>query len=303
MITRGSKFFLGAAVVGFLTAVVYGMLTGASAHGGITNVFVEGAVVDSIVGPLTFGWKGWVGDQVGYSILMGFSGTMAVLAGFTLVFRDGDAEAVLGASGVDVPAGGSTAQIQQLRVVTPTALSYWPLLAAFGVGLVIVGLSFSSVLFVIGVILLIVAGVEWTVTAWSESATGDPEENRQVRNRFMHPIEIPVGATLAAALIVFCFSRVLLAVSKLTAVYLVILVAAGVFAVALAIASRPQIKRSLLVGALLAFGVAIIAGGIIGGIVGPNDREHHGTEEESFPAPRSGAPEQLIGLDGPTAEY
>ena len=77
MITRGSKFFYAAAVVGFVTAIVYGFLTGAAAHSGVIGVFQDGDVVNSIVGPLTFGWKGWVGDHVGYSVLMGFAAVMA----------------------------------------------------------------------------------------------------------------------------------------------------------------------------------------------------------------------------------
>ena len=55
MITRGSKFFYAAAVVGFVTAIVYGFLTGAAAHSGVIGVFQDGDVVNSIVGPLTFG--------------------------------------------------------------------------------------------------------------------------------------------------------------------------------------------------------------------------------------------------------
>jgi hypothetical protein len=61
MITRGSKFFYGAAVVGWFTAVVYGFVTGAADHSGTLAVFSQGDVVNSLVGPLSFGWKGWVG--------------------------------------------------------------------------------------------------------------------------------------------------------------------------------------------------------------------------------------------------
>ena len=38
MITRGSKFFYAAAVVGFAAAVVYGFLSGAAAHSGVIGV-------------------------------------------------------------------------------------------------------------------------------------------------------------------------------------------------------------------------------------------------------------------------
>lgn len=298
MITRGSKYFYGAAVVGVITALVYGFITGASANGGVLNVFDEGNLVNSVVGPLSFGWKGWVGDQVGYSILMAFAGTMAVLGGFTSAFRDGSPEALAELEGATVE-NGRVAGGVDLRVATPQGLTYWPIVAAFSVGAVIVGLAVSSTLFVIGCIGLVVATVEWTVRAWSERATGDPAENKAIRDKFMHPLEIPIGATIGVALIVFAMSRILLAVSKVGAVFVIIILAAVIFAAAVAIANRPQLKRSMLVGALLVGGVVIIGGGIVGGIVGQREIEKkHGGEEESLavsptPAPAAGA----VGLD------
>jgi hypothetical protein len=94
-------------------------------------------------------------------------------------------------------------------------------------------------------------------------------------------------------------SRILLAVSRLGAVFVIIGVAVGVFGVALLLASRPQLKRSILVGALLVFGVLLIAGGIAGGVAGPNDREEHHGAEEGAPVTTSGS----ISLDGSTVGY
>src|SRR5689334_19736230 len=125
MITRGSKFFYAAAVVGFAAAVVYGFLSGAAEHSGVIGVFQEGDVVNSIVGPLTFGWKGWVGDHVGYSVLMGFAAVMAALGGFSTAFRDGSADVLVQMEGGDVATAANPA------VLTPIGLSYWPLVGAF----------------------------------------------------------------------------------------------------------------------------------------------------------------------------
>ena len=133
MITRGSKFFYGAAAVAFLTALVYGFVTGASANGGVLNVFSDGNVVNSIIGPISFGWKGWVGDQVGYSILMGFAGVMVVIGGMTSIFRDGSPEALAELQGATVEKGEITGARVDLRVETPQGLSFWPVLAAFWV--------------------------------------------------------------------------------------------------------------------------------------------------------------------------
>ena len=282
MITRGSKFFYGAAAVAFLTALVYGFVTGASANGGVLNVFSDGNVVNSIIGPISFGWKGWVGDQVGYSILMGFAGVMVVIGGMTSIFRDGSPEALAELQGATVEKGEITGARVDLRVATPQGLSFWPVLAAFSVGAAIVGLAVSSVLFVIGCIGLVVAGVEWTVKAWSERATGDPERNQAIRDHLMHPLEIPVGATLGIGLVIFCMSRILLAVSKVGAVFVIIILATVIFVVAILLANRPHLKRSMMVGALLLFGVLIIGGGIVGGVAGPREAEHPEDQEKSL---------------------
>jgi len=298
MITRGSKYFFGAAAVAFVTALFYGLLTGAARHGGIIAVLGGDGAVDALVGPLTFGWKGGVGDQVGYAVLMGFAAIMAVLGGFHVVFRDGSAEGL-----VQIQGSGVTATNADLRVVVAQGLSYWPILGAFSAGAVIIGLAVSPLLFMIGCVGLVVTGAEWTVRAWSERATDDTATNVAVRNKLMHPIEIPVGATLAALAIIFLMSRILLAVSKVGAVFVIIGVAVIVFGVAILLASRPELKRSVLVGALLAGGVLLLVGGIAGGIVGPSERKKHSESgEEGAPAAvtvTSGS----IGLDGTTVGY
>jgi hypothetical protein len=288
MITRGSKYFFGAAVVGYLTALLYGFITAATVQGGVTAIFQDGGAVDAIVGPISFGWKGLVGDQVGYSILMGFAGVMAVMGGFTSAFRDGSPEAIAQVSGGTVEDGRVSGGVD-LRVTTPQGLDVWPIVGAFSVAAAIVGLAVSSTLFVIACIGLVVVAVEWTVRAWADRATGDPEQNRAIRARFMHPIEIPVGATIGIGLIIFSMSRILLAVSKLGAVFVIIILASAIFGVAILLATRPQLKRSVMVGALLVGGLLIIGGGIAGGIAGPREsKDHH---------------EESLAVDGPTVGY
>jgi hypothetical protein len=305
MITRGSKFFFGAGAVGYLTALIYGFVTGAAAHGGVLDVFSNGDLVNSIIGPISFGWKGWVGDQVGYSILMGFAGVMIVMGGFTSVFRDGSPEALAELQGATVEKGEITGARVDLRVATPQGLSFWPILTAFSAGAVIVGLTFSSVLFVIGCLGLVVAGVEWTIKAWSERATGDPAQNKAIRDHMMHPLEIPIGATLLIGLVILSMSQMLLAVSHVGAVFFIIILATVVFVVAILLANRPNLKRSAMVGALLVFGVFIIAGGILGGVAAQSETENDSGEESL------GVPSHVvevpsaghIGIDGPAVGH
>ncbi len=266
MITRASKFFYGAALLAFLAAVLYGFLTGASDHSGALAVFSKGDVVNSIVGPLTFGWKGWVGDHVGYSVLMGFAGVMAALGGFSTAFRDGNAEAI--------------AQVEHVTgnppVTVPIGLSYWPLVAAFGVGVTIVGLAVDPVFFVVGLVVLAIATVSWTVRAWAERATGDQTANRELRHTLMDPLEVPVLAVLTAAIIILCVSRLLLAIPQSVAVYVIIGVAIVVFGLAFLLASRPELKRSVVVAVLLIGGLVVIGAGIAGGVAGEQTHEESG---------------------------
>lgn len=275
MITRGSKFFYGAAGIAFITALVFGFITGASAHGGVTAVFQNGSVVDSIVGPLTFGWKGWVGDQLGYATLMGFAGIMAVLGGFQTAFRDGDAESIIPLQGE-----GTTAETADLRVVTPQGLSPWPIVGALSAALVVVGLAMSTATFIVGVVLMAVVAVEWTVRAWSERLTLDPVENAELRGKLMGPINIPVGGILIVGLIMFLVSRILLALPATASVFFIIIVAAAIFGVAVLLGSRPDLKRSVTLTVLVVGAILLIAGGIAGGMAGSYDGgEHSGSEE------------------------
>jgi len=293
MITRGSKYFFGAAAVAYVTALVYGFLTGAAANGGVIDVFSNGGLVNSLVGPISFGYKGWVGEQVGYSVLMGFTGVMVILGGFTSVFRDGSPEGLAQLQGATVERGEIIGARVDLRVVTPQGLSLWPMLTAFSTGTVIVGLAVSTPLFLIGCFGLVIAGVEWTVKAWSERATGDPVANQAIRDHLMHPLEVPIGATLVIVGVIFAMSRILLAVSKLGAVYFIIIFASVIFAAAIALANRQHLTRSMMVGALLVFGLLVIAGGIVGGVAGPREKEDH--SEESLAAATSV-------VDGPTGQ-
>src|SRR5690606_9428547 len=270
MITRGSKFFYAAAVVGFVTAIVYGFLTGAAAHSGVIGVFQDGDVVHALVGPLTFGWKGWVGDHVGYSVLMGFAAVMAALGGFSTAFRDGSADVLVAMDGRD-PATATNPP-----VLTPVGLSYWPMAGAFGVAVSVVGLAVDTTLFWVGVVLLAIVMVSWTVRAWAERATGDQGANRELRHDLMDPLEVPVLSVLTLAVIVLCISRLLLAIPQEVAVYMIIMSAIIVFVMAFILASRPELTRTVVVSVLLVGGVVIIAAGIAGGVAGEQTGEEHG---------------------------
>jgi len=290
LITRGSKFFYAAAVVGFVAAVLYGFLTGASDHGGVYAVFTDGAVVKSIIGPISLGWKGWVGEHIGYTVLMSFSGVMLVLGILTTATRDADAEALAQIDGVDLA--------DLPPATTPFGISWWPLVAAFSAGIVVVGLAFSTVLFYVGLVGLVVAAFEWTVRAWSERATADPALNQEYRNRLMRPLEVPVGAVLVIAVLGLAVSRILLAISGNAAAYLIIVLAAVVFGLANLLASRPELKRPVIITVLVVGALALIGGGIAAGIAGPKAKASEGLGAFDSAPPAVGVNTDSTGTQG-----
>jgi len=257
MFKTGSKFLYGVAAFGFVAAIAFAIATGGNKIDG----------VDTILGPLSLGYKGGIGDHIGFSILVALTVVAFALAVLIASIRDGDAEAAAQVAGLetvpDVPA--------------PATVNYWPIVAAFSVAAVVLGLAIGSTIFVIGMVGLTVATVEWAISAWSERITGDPAVNTSIRNRMMHPIEIPVASVLGIGLFVLAISRILLALPK-NGSYLVFgLVPAVIFGVGILIVTKPKLSRSVIAGLLLFGGFAVLAGGVAAAIAG--EREHEGGGE------------------------
>lgn len=248
MITTGSKFAYALAALLLASAVVYGYSTGGGE-----------------VGPLSAGYKGAVGDHLGYTVLL-FGAAVASFIGFSLTaFRDADPDATASLL------GGSEA------APTPVAQSsYWPAVGAFAAGLTLVGLVLNNVFFVAGLIGLGVVAIEWTVQAWSERATGDPAVNREIRNRVMLPFEAPLAGALGIAIIIGGFSRVFLTASRSGAVWVALAAAAVIFVVGTLLSTRDQLRTDLVAGLLALAAVVSIGLGIFGAVRGEREFEHHG---------------------------
>ncbi len=257
MYKTGSKFLFALAGFGLLSAVLWAAATGNHAIG-----------MDSIIGPLSGGYKGYVGDHAGYTLLVGLSFVALFLGIFLSALRDADPEAEAQVLGLDtVP-----------EVEAPVAPNYWPVVAAFSAGAVVIGLAIGPIMFTIGMVGLAICVVEWAVRAWSDRATGDPEVNRSIRNRFMQPVEIPALAVIGIAGMVLAVSRILLALPKIGSYLVFGLVPAAILAVGALIVLRPQLSQSVVAGLLLFFGIAILAGGVAAAVAG--EREHGGEHEE-----------------------
>ena len=261
MFKTGSKFLYGVAAFGFVGAIAYALAT---SGGSLTG----DGFIDKVLGPISLGYKGGVGDHVGFTILVVLAVTSFFLAVLLAAIRDGDAEAAAEVVGAEtVP-----------EVAAPAAVNYWPVVAAFSAAAMVLGLAVDSSLFVVGCVGLTIAGAEWAISAWADRITGDPAVNRSIRNRMMHPIEVPVGAVLGIGIFVLAISRILLAVPKGGAYLFFGLVPAIIFGVGILIVLRPTLSRSVIAGLLLFGGFAVLAGGVAAAIAG--EREHEGGQEK-----------------------
>lgn len=277
MFKNASRFLFALAAFGYLAAVGYAIATDENPIG-----------MDSVIGPLTLGWKGYVGDHVGYAVLIGLAACSVALGVLLSLLRDSDPDAQAQVVGL-----GTTPEVPP-----PATVNYWPVVAAFSLGAVALGLAIGPVMFVIGLVGLTIAGVEWTVRAWSDRATGDPEANRTIRNQMMYPVEIPALAVLVIAGLVLAVSRILLALPSLGALVVFGLVPATILGLGALIVLRPRMSQSVVAGLLLVGGLAIFAGGVAAAIAGERDHGHdedHGADQEEGVAPLPNPSDPVIG--------
>jgi hypothetical protein len=227
--------------------------TGAKLWVGITAFTLIAAVVYALASG---------GEWLGTFVLGSFAAGAAMLAYATITTRDGD-----------VAGDDSTAAVPVRRALPAP----WPALAGVAMGFAVVGLATGSALWWVGLVLAAVVIAEWMVQSWAERATGDHAYNQALRNRMMYPFEFPVVAAVIVGFVVIGFSRVLLALPKTGSWVLAGIVAALILAVAFLITSRPKLSSSVLTGVLAIGAVAVLAGGIVGAVVG--EREFHPHEE------------------------
>jgi len=158
--------------------------------------------------------------------------------------------------------------------------SLWPLGFAAGASLVAVGLVTQQTITVIGFVLVGAAGAEWMVQAWAESTSSDAAYNEDVRERVMQPLEFPILGAAVIGILVYAFSRVMLALSKEGTVILFAVVAAIILAIAAIIALRPSVRTGTIGGVLSVGAILVIGSGVAAGIDGPREIPEHETVDE-----------------------
>ncbi len=215
MFTPGSKYFLGLTGLSFVSAVLYMFF----------------------VNP----------NDLGVIALIGVAIAGALIAGFTLLTRDGDV---------------FTADEAVEAAAQPITPSIWPLAFALSLAVVLVGMATRPIVFVVGVGLFFGSGIEWAIQNWANRASADAEFNGFVRARAISALEYPGLATIAGGIMAFSFSRVFLGISKEFGPILFIIAAAFILAVGVALAYKPSFRGKPAISTILV-GVLVVVGGAV----------------------------------------
>lgn len=251
--------------------------TGFKLYGGIAFAAIAAAAIGgytsggTVVGPLSAGYKGGIGDWVSYVVLLGVALVSIIVGSLLTAFRDADAQAVAASMGTAVAPVGQR----------PVAGSVWPIVAGLGVAFVAVGMAVNAAITGVGFVILAIVAFEWTMTAWSDRATGDSETNESLRNQLMGPFEVPLLGLVSAAVFAIAVSRIFLAVSKVGAVFVGGIVAVVILAVGVFAALGPKVSKNVMtaIAGLVLFG--ILSGGVWGAVQGTRVIEHHYDDDHS----------------------
>lgn len=205
------------------------------------------------------------------TILIGLVCAFGLFAGVVLYLRDGDvAENEPTTAGQPAP-----------------STSMWPLLTAVGTALVLLGTITQSGIFVFGIVVLVAALVEWTVLSWSERASSDDAFNAAARKRLLNPIEFPVLGAVGLGVLIFSFSRVMLAVDKQLGAVLFIMIGALLVIGGVLFAVRATLRKSIVIAicgiaasGLLAAGIASARNGMRSELVAAAYESDHEVQRE-----------------------
>jgi plastocyanin len=155
-----------------------------------------------------------------------------------------------------------------------------PLVAAIGATVFACGGALGPRFVIAGLVIAAIGAAVWLIDAFRTPGVVDERNVRNIDNRLLGPIALPVGAFVLAISIAYSFSRVLLAVGETESWVLAFIVAAVLLTVLWVIASRLPATR-VVVGAALLGLLGVYAAGGAGAAVGERDFEHEGDEVPS----------------------
>ncbi|MCU1504144.1 MAG: hypothetical protein JWM12_3498 [Ilumatobacteraceae bacterium] len=235
------------------------LTTGSKLTLGGTALSVLGAIV----------WGITKGGSVGY---VGVLGLTSAAAAFLLLFV-----VVTYLRDANVPPSAPDALTGSAAAQPPPTPSMWPVVAAFGVGLLVVGAVTKPIVFKAAIVVLAASAVEWMVQAWSERASSDPAYNASLRKRIIHPLELPVLVAVGVAVLVYSFSRIMLFLSKSDGPYAFIIVGVLIVAFAFTFAARPTLKKGVIVAVCTVAALGVVSTGAVMAISGQRTITKHPT--------------------------
>lgn len=220
--------------------------------------FFFGAAAIAAVAAIVFAGSSGDPFYAGLFVLVGLMVVATFLGGVVSAFRDATRPA---SAGPDV--------LLTTNQAAPNSL--WPLAVAFAAGVTAIGIAVDRRAFLLGLVGLLVLGMEWVVQAWTDGASGDPTYNRSVRNRYMHALEYPVLGALGVGFVGFLFSRVMLTLNENGAVIVFVLLGALILGGAVVLAQAPALARKALPAFLAVGAAALLAAGVVGIARGESD--------------------------------
>ena len=155
--------------------------------------------------------------------------------------------------------------------------SMWPLVAAVGVGGLVVGAVSQPVVFKVAVVVVLAAVVEWMVLGWSERASSDSGYNSGVRRRILFPLEFPILAAVGLSVIVYSFSRVMLRLDKDSGKAAFGAIAAMVLFAGFVFAGKKNVAKRTITGVCSIAAVALFGVGVASAVQGQRTIEAHPT--------------------------
>ncbi len=225
-----------------------------------------------------------------YGITQDFGALGSLGLFFLLLALIGLATAVLVTGDGDISAMDVAAVRSAPAAVSPAGDSMWPMIAAAGAVLLIVGVVTDKRYFVAGLGALLVAVVEWMVRAWADRASADAAFNEGVRRRIMHPLELPIAGLAGLSVVIYAFSRMMLAADKKLGPVVFGVGAALVVLFGAAFSAKPNLRRSLVAGVCALGGVAVLAGGIASAAHGQREEITSARQEDHFGSRDGGRP-------------
>ncbi len=235
MFTTGSKYFFGLTGLSLVSAVFY----------------------TAFINP----------SDIGSYALFGLLVTGALIAGFSVFTRDGDAD--------------NEAEAVEAAANAPQP-SFWPIVFALGIAVLFLGLVTHPIVYVLGIAVIAGGGLEWVIQSWAERASADSSYNGLVRHKAIGALDYPGLAAVVLGVIAYLFSRIMLASSKNGASVIFIIVATIIIVAAFYYAKQPSLNGKSIAVSVVAGTLLLAVGGIATAITGERQQLVEYAEERHY---------------------